>query len=572
LAGKEVVSHYVHLAVERQQYDLQHGAERGLKFEKEKVDRVITFFQDNLHHWKGEWAGQIVHLEDWQQWMLGVLFGWIGADGYRRFRRLWMEVARKNGKSFIAAGIGLYLMDFDNEPGAEIFAIATKREQVTRYIWRDACQMVAASPDLARRIHRFRASNTLVCEETESSFQALGSDASTLDALNVHGGLLDEVHEHPTLEIHEKIETGMGARRQPMLCRFTTAGDESPGSPYEQLHEYAANVVEGFREKFVDDREFVFLACLDADDDPFNEACWAKANPNLGVSVKLAFLREQAVKAKNEPAFLPTFLRYHCNRRAHVDAAPIPLDLWDACEDPSLRDDDLAGRDCYGGLDLATTTDLAALGRVYPEIRADGSEGIVVKCDAWCPDEGIDKRARTDGAPYAEWASQHWLTATAGNIIDYRFIEDTLGGLAAKVVFRDIGFDKAKAADVCIRLADAGLPLTECPQGPLHMTAPFNRLLDLVRSGRLRHDGNPLLRWCIGNLRVKDAAGGLVRIVKANQRARIDGAVGILMALARLMLATPEAGNSYSDDYDKPLIVRRDGGGSYGKDYSEVTP
>lgn len=547
MSGKQTACRLVNLAVERHYYDLDHAAARGFVFDWRTGARVVEFVERWLCHWKAEWAGQPIRLEPWQQWGLIVLFGWLRPDGMRRFRRAWWRIARKNGKSLLAAAIGLYLMDADDEPGAEIFAAATKREQVTEYVWKDAWKMVSASPALSRRIQRWRSSVTLTCEETGSKFQALGADEDTLDALHPHGAIVDEIHAHRTRGVWDKLETGMGARRQPLLFAITTAGDEMPNTPYEELDTYATSILEGFRgEKFVDDSWMVFAFELDADDDPFDPAVWVKANPNLGVSVKPEFLAEQATKARNEPAFLPSFLRYHCNRRAAAGGeAAIPLDLWDACEDSGLLDADLSGRACYGGLDLSTTTDLTAFATLW----ADG-DGYLLRAHGWCPESGIERRAREDGAQYAAWAAQGWLTATPGNIVDYQLLQAQLLYWFGRYSYAEIAYDRARAADVCVRLRDAGLPMVETPQGPVAFTGPYNRLLDLVRSGRLRHDGSPLLRWCVGNLRVREAGSGLWRKWKVNSRSRIDLIDAGIMALSRALL-----GGTSGDVYDGRLLV-----------------
>jgi phage terminase large subunit-like protein len=530
LAGHETVGRHLRNAVERHEYDLTYGAQRGLYFDWEAGNRVVRFIEEFLCHWKGEWAGQPVLLEPWQQWLLIVGFGWRKADGTRRFHRWWVKVARKNGKTLLAAAIGLYLMVADGEEGAEIYAAATKREQVSEFIFKDAWKMAQASPYLRKIIHRYRASFTLVHEQSGSKFQALGSEEHTLDALNTHCALIDEMHAHPTRGVYDKLETSMGARRQPLLIVVTTAGDNTPDTPFEQLDTYAASVVEGFREKFLDDGLFVFSCELDPEDDPFDESVAKKANPNLGVSVKVDFWREQMNKARNDVAFLPSFLRYHCNVRSNAESAWITPDAWDACEDLALDWNSFAKTPCYGGLDLSTTTDLTALALVYPD-----GDGIALRCFAWCPEIGIEKKAHEDNAQYLQWVKDGWLTATPGNIVDYRFVEETLLKLSANTLWSEIGYDRAKAADVCIRLADAGLPMIEVPQGPVNMTAPVNRFEDFVKAKRIRHDGNPLLRWAIGNARIKDASGGLRRIIKAHSRSRIDPVVATLMALSRSM-------------------------------------
>src|SRR5512139_1249755 len=285
VAGRVVACHWVQAACQRHVDDLKHGAERGLHFDREAAEHVLKFFTI-LKHSKGEWAGRPLVLEPWQQFLIWTLFGWKRADGTRRFRTAYIEVARKNGKSTIGAGVGLYLLAADGEPGAEIYSAATKRDQA-RITHLEAVRMVKASPMLRKRIRTFR--DNLNIEGTASKFEPLGADADTLDGLNIHGAIIDEIHAHKTREVWDKLDTGTGARRQPLMFGITTAGYDRQSLCWT-LNEYSKKVLDGVIE---DDTFFALIYTLDDGDDWQDETTWIKANPNLKVSKKNDDLRRK---------------------------------------------------------------------------------------------------------------------------------------------------------------------------------------------------------------------------------------------------------------------------------------
>ena len=286
----------VRLAVERHARDLETGAERGLRFDREAAGYALRFFSF-LRHSKGEWAGQPFALEPWQQFLIWAAFGWKRADGLRRFRTVYEEVPRKNGKTTMLAGLGLYLLTADGEPGAEVYSAATKRDQA-KLSWTEAVRMRGASPSLSRMVQHFRASDNLSVEATASKFQPLGADADTMDGLNIHAALIDELHAHRTRAVVDVLNTATGSRRQPLIWEITTAGYDRNSVCYEH-HEYSRQVLEGTVE---DDSWLAWISTIDEGDDWKDESTWAKANPNLGISVKLDDLRRKAEQAKRMPS------------------------------------------------------------------------------------------------------------------------------------------------------------------------------------------------------------------------------------------------------------------------------
>src|SRR5512139_2470424 len=279
VAGRVSACHWVQQAAQRHIDDLEHGAERGLHFDQDAAEHVLKFFTI-LRHSKGEWAGRLIELEPWQQFLLWTLFGWKRADGTRRFRTAYIEVARKNGKSTMGAGIGLYLLAADGEPGAEIYSAATKRDQA-RITHLEAVRMVRSSPMLKRRIRTFR--DNLNIEGTASKFEPLGADADTTDGLNIHGAIVDEIHAHKTREMWDRLDTATGARRQPLMFGITTAGYDRQSLCWT-LNEYSKKVLDRVID---DDTFFGLIYTLDEGDDWQDEKTWIKANPNLNVSKKI---------------------------------------------------------------------------------------------------------------------------------------------------------------------------------------------------------------------------------------------------------------------------------------------
>ncbi|MGL6351544.1 MAG: terminase large subunit, partial [Aeromonas sp.] len=305
LSGVQPACRWVRLACERHKHDLETGHERGLYFDERSAKVVIIFFSI-LRHWKGEWGGRTIRLEPAQQFWLWSLFGWRRADGSRRFRTAYLEVARKNAKTTTAAGIGLYLAFLDGEPGAEVYSAATKRDQA-RISHKDATQMVKASPELSQMIGVFR--DNLHELKSGSKFEPLSSDFNSLDGLNVHGVIADELHAWPDPELWGVLKTGTGARRQPLMVAITTAGVNQQGICYGQ-REYVTRILKNIVQ---DD---AYWGCiytidtktdwpdLDQDDDWRDEKTWIKANPLLGVSKKLDTMRSDATEAANKPAEL----------------------------------------------------------------------------------------------------------------------------------------------------------------------------------------------------------------------------------------------------------------------------
>lgn len=524
LSGRQLTCELVRLAVERHVRDLtrQDDDDFPYYFDPDAAQRVIDFFQF-CNHVEGKWAGTPIILEDWQQFMFWVPFGWMrkGSD-IRRFRRVYIEVARKNAKSTVTAGLGLYFLLADGEAGAQVYSAATTRDQA-KIIHGAASKMVKVSPFLSKAVQVFR--SNISVPETFSKFEPLSSDFNTLDGLSPSCGLIDEIHAHKNRGVVDVIETGMGARQQPMMWMITTAGINTADSIALEFRNHGEQVLKGIRD---DDVYFPLIYTQDADDDWLDEKVWVKSNPNLGVSVNLEELRELALKAKEIPAAQNNFktkrLNIWCNSRSRW----IPVERWDSCREDFLVQD-LIGKECYAGLDLSTTTDLSAFVLVFPWEY----ETYKVLPFFWVPEENAELRARRDRVPYPQWIREGLITATPGNVIDYSFIRHKIVELSSVYKVREIRSDPWNAAQILQQLQeDDGLLVVEHRQGFASMSGPMKTLETLVMSQKLRHDGNAVLRWMFDNVSVKMDPAGNVKPDKEKSAERIDGIVGLIMGIA----------------------------------------
>lgn len=539
---------YERLCQERHARDLElasqpGGHPRGLWFDAEAAERPIQFIENYCTHHKGEWAGKPLLLDPWQKNIIRQVFGWMRADGTRRFRTAYWEEPRKNGKSTKAAGLGLYLTVGDREPGAEVYASATKKDQA-RIVWDEAAKTVRKSPNLQRFVRAFR--NSLHCERLGSKFEPLGADSNTLDGLNPHGNIVDELHAHRDRGVWDVLDTAMGARRQPLTLVITTAGTYSPESIGWQMHDYAQKVLEGV---FEDDAFHAFIAS--ADEPPkgeegyyFTEAAQRQANPGYGVSVKPTYLAEQAEKAQRQPHFTNEYLRLHLNVWTQQVTRWLSLERWTE-SDPVppretaramalAREAELAGRKCWGGLDLSSKWDLSALVLAFP---GEGDEVFLV-CRFWLPEGTVEKYAKKGQQHYAQWAKDGWLTTTPGDVVDYEFIRAEVNALAKRYDIQDIAFDRWGAQDVSNRLSSDGAQLVEFGQGHRSMSEPSKDLEARVISRKVRHAGNPVLRFCVANAVVTTDSAGNIKPDKSKAADRIDGVVATVMALGRIIASS----------------------------------
>lgn len=518
--GKIVVGKWVRRAAERHIRDRDGGKARGLRWKPELVERVGKFF-GLLRHSKGRaWAGKPFALEDWQVFGLGSMFGWVRDDGRRRYRTAYWEICRKNGKSTIAAGAGLYLLACDHEPGAEVYALATKRDQA-RIVWTEAERMVRASPDF-RKACRFR-HNHLAFPRTNSFFAPLGRDKDGLDGLNPHGAIIDEMHAIRDRELVEVIDTATGARFQPLLFQITTAGARRWGICFEQ-REYSEKLLDGLIE---DDSLFPFIASIDADDDWRDEACWPKANPNLGVSCSLEEMRTLAKSAVEVPAKAATFQRYKCGRWIETDNRAILPEVW-AAGKLDFDAADLAGRPCYAGVDLSNVRDLTSVTLAFP-----GDDGTLrVLSRSWIPEASAWERTRRDRAPYVAWMDSGAIVPVPGDSMQFSYPKAFLREVRQRYDLRAVGVDPWNASQLAQDLDAEGFDVVRVHQGKRWMSSPAHELERLLLARQLHHNGDPVLAWAASNLCYKVDGEGNRQPSKALSTERIDPIVALLIALA----------------------------------------
>lgn len=537
------VGKYERLAYARQTRDLALAAQpgghpKGFVYDEAIAERAVMFAEKFCKHHKGEWAGKPLMLEDWQRFVLRCVFGWLKPDGTRRFHTAYEEVPRKNGKTQKCGAVGNYLMVADGEPGAEIYATATKEEQA-KLVWEGAKQMVAQSPDLKKWVRAYQKS--LVCARTNSFFKPLGADSDTLDGLNPHGHICDELHAHKKRALFDVMLTGMGARRQPLTFIITTAGVYDPASIGWEMHTHAQQVLDGSIE---DDGFFAIIFAADEGDDPFDPDTWAKANPNLGVSVKLEYLAKQAKLAKDQPSFLNTFLRLHLNVWTQQVTRWIPIEKWNERSEPLAPITSYAGRDAFLGLDLSTSLDICALAIDIPS-----GEWHDVFWNFYVPEELVRQRTLNAKMPdYAAWVREGWLTAVPGNVVDYAWIRRDINALRDILCVRQLAFDPWNATQLTTELQGDGWSvdpdakkeqLVKVRQGPQSMSEPSKKFEELVVSSRFRHGGNPVARWMVDNAVIRYDVNNNIAPDKRSALGKIDGVVAAIMALSRAIVTQP---------------------------------
>lgn len=536
LTGETVACKWVKLACLRHVVDLRDGHERGLRFDRDAAIHRIEFYRF-CRHYQGEWAGQVIEPEPWQQYVNWVVYGWKRADGTRRFRRVYESVARKNGKSTIVATDGIYLAFFDGEAGAEVYTAATKEEQA-KIIHRASTRMVKSSKALSRMIRVYR--NNMNDESTASKYEPLGQDSHTEDGLNVHAGLIDEYHAHPNDGMYNVLRSGMGARRQPLLWVITTAGfDKDCACHIEQ--EYAQNILDGV---FSDDSYFAIIYAPDNPEDWTNETEWLKANPNLGVSIYIDDFREQCEQAKRVPSKQNEFKTKRLNIWTESTLAWITSEVWAKCGG-AVDVEGLRGRKCYGAFDLSSTTDMSAWALCFPPETEDDTYKFLwrffvpqAELDSRFPNRHVLNNIRT-------WIRQGFVLATPGNVIDYDFIRAQILEDAGIFDIQSIPYDPYNASQLVNDLTKEDLNLVEFRQGYLTMSPAAKDFEQKVLSGQISHGNNPVMRWMISCAELStDPAGNIKPVKPARDKSdkRIDGVIAAIMSLSAAVRGVESAG------------------------------
>lgn len=509
-------------------YDILRDSE-NFTFDPERAQKVISFFERFLKHQKGLSAGEAFTLLPWQRDLLSTMFGWVDEKGLRRYRRVWLEIPRKNGKSTISSGLGLYLLYGDGEQSAEVVSAAGDRDQAA-IVFDVAKGMVEGDPRLSRLSKVYR--REIKFEHSRSSFKVISSDAGTKHGMNISGLIADEVHVWPNRDLWDTLHTSMGSRAQPLSIAITTAGHSRTSIAWEQ-HDYALKVRDG---TIKDPRFLPVVYAAPEGSDWTDPETWKIANPSIGVSISEEYLEQECQRAKEVPSFVNTFLRLHLNVWTEQETRWLPMDRWDEMSEESIDSESLVGRECWLGLDLGSTADTTALVAVFP--GDDGS--MTVLPYFFLPEENIQSRERRDRIPYRAWAHEGHIQLTPGVVTDYTFVEAKIMELVEKYRVREVTLDRWNATDIATRLDKEGAPVTFMGQGYRSMSGPSKRLEEMVLSKKLKHGGHPILRSQASQVRVEmDPAGNIKPTKKATgarkNAERIDGIVALVMAIGRIM-------------------------------------
>lgn len=516
----------------------------GAVFDPARVDRVLAAF-DRLRHTQGRWAGKPLTPANWQvAYILAPVFGWVRWDEessqmVRVIRTAHIDVPRKNGKTTIAGGLGMYLTAADGEQGAQVLAVAASKDQAG-FCFNPVKAIAEKSPDLAPYVKAL--AGKIVHPASASYFQVVASVGDLLHGANVHGAVIDELHVHKTRDVVDAVETGTGARSQPLIVAITTADEGKPGTIYAEKREYVEKLARGV---FVDFTFYgVVWAAAESERDlierglsPFSEEAQRRANPGYGVSPTKAFLAAEADKAQQSPAGLARYMRLHLGIRTKQATRFIKLTDWDAPDNAeAISETLLAGLPCHGGLDMGSVSDLTSLCWIFPDRPADTYK---VLWRFWVPEAALDDLDRRTAGSARAWVREGWLMTTPGAVFDPSAVNDQLDEDAQKFAVQTVGYDRWGANDVTRKAGEAGMTMVAIGQGFAALSAPLKEMLRLTLVGRLRHGGNPVARWMVDNLAVAMDRHGNVKPDKAAAADKIDGVSAAVNALRECMEAAP---------------------------------
>ena len=556
LSGKILACKWVRLACQRHINDRK---KKSIRFDKKAAQDAVNFFPNFLLFYEGEFDGKPFILSPHQAFIVGSVFGWKTKDGFRRFRTAYIEAAKGDGKSPLAAGIGIYGLVADSESGAEIYSAAVTRDQAG-IVFRDAKAFVEGSPSLQKKLNVGVAS--IDYADKHSFFRPVSSEHRGLDGKRPHIALVDEIHEHPNDMVVNKIRAGTKGRRQALIFEITNAGHDRHSICF-QHHEYTEKILEGVVEN---DAWFGFMTGLDVCekcsaegktipqdgcpdcDDWRDEKVWIKATPNLGITIKEKYLKEQVDEAKEMPSKENIVKRLNFCIWTESITKWLPSDAWNACAFP-VDPMALKGRTCYGGLDLSSTTDLTAWVLVFPPVEEGGKYEVL--CHFFLPADNMMERVRRDKVPYDVWVRQGFIQVTPGNAIDYGFIIDQIKKDMTDYQIAELAFDRWGSSKITTDLQDLGFEvegkrtLVQFGQGYASMNSPTKEVEKMVLSKEIAHGGNPVLSWNVSNVAISPGPAETKKPDKERSTERIDGAVALIMAIGRAMLRPKPIASKY---------------------------
>ncbi len=545
LSGRIPACSLVKKACERQLDDLdRYGDGKRFIYDAEAGDRICWFIE-HLTHVKGELAGQEIKLEPWQVFILHTTFSWKTTEGIRRFRRVYIEVPRGNGKSSLSSGVALFCLCGDREPGAEVYSFATTRDQA-KIVFGDAKEMARQNPKLKRAFDLQVLATSLYVPKTNSYFQAKSAEGSTLDGLNTHLAVIDELHAHKTRAVYDVVETSLGKRRNSLMWVITTAGFDTAGICYE-VRSFVKQIL---NKEAQDESQFGIIYGLDEGDDWTSEEALQKANPNWGVSVRPEIITSLQAKAIARPSAANNFKTKHLDVWCSAASSWMDMPAWNLCR-RSIALSDFEGFDCYMGLDLGAKNDLTAKVLVFP-VEENGRLNYYVFGTYYAPRAALLKSGNSQ---YDGWETLGYLKVTEGAVTDFNQIEADILEDCSRFRVKSVAYDPWQATQLATRLSDNDVPMVEYRNTVQNMSDPMKWLEALVQDKRLIHEGDPALTWMMGNVVAKRDFKDNVFPRKEVYENKIDGAVALIMALG-LCVNEENAGafQEYEADSEVPFF------------------
>lgn len=520
LAGKIPVCSLVKKVVKRHYDDLKNAHKRGYYFSEDHAQYALKSFLF-VKHSKGEFAGKQFVPSPWQQFWVAVAFGWLRmADGSRRFREVYQEVARKNGKTTMLAGLGIYMLMMDGEAGAEVYAAATKMDQA-KLLFRETQNMIAGSPLLSRKV---KVNRDVLEAPLSSRFVPLGRDSKSMDGLNPNCAIIDELHAHKTSEIYDVLKSALGGRKQPLIWIITTAGFDLSAFGYEQ-HVYAEKVASG---KILDDELLPIIYTVDDVDKWDDPVEWFKANPNMGVSVYEDNLAADCERAKRQPIQQVNFKTKRLNIWLSSGTTWIPVEDWRKCGDSELKLEDFKGERCWIGIDLAEKRDIAALCLGF---KRNGKFYLFFRMYL-----NSFEAEKQENQHFRRYQQNGELIVTDGNATDFDVIRADIERFSREFDLVEVPYDPRFSSYFATKLFEQGIPMLEMTQTSTHFTEPVIELENLILEGKVVHDANSMMEWMMSNVVIKISKfSGLKHPTKEGEKDKIDGVVAMLMALSRMM-------------------------------------
>jgi phage terminase large subunit-like protein len=519
---------------------------RGAMFDGARVDRVLKAFS-LLRHTQGQWAGLPLNPDPWQiAYIIAPVFGWVRWDVdsktfVRIIRKFYVDIPRKNGKSTLLGGLAIYMMAADGEPGAQIVCAATSEKQAG-FVFNPIKTLAEKSPALKR--HAKPLLKRIIHPRSGSYIEVVSSVADAQHGANIHFGCIDELHVHKTPDLVETIETGTGSRRQPLIGMITTADSGKKNTIYSRKREYVEQLA---RRALKDPATYGVIWAADPMADPFIEETWKTANPGYGISPTRSSMRAAAAEAQQSPADLAKFQRLHLGLRTKQETKYINLEVWDR-NGSLVVEEELTDRAAFGGLDLASTSDLCSLSWIFP-----AEEGFDVIWRHWTPEENLANLDKRTAGMATVWVRQGFLILTPGNVADYDFIRTQINLDREKFDVRGLAYDPWNSSQLVNDLVADGAPMIKTRQGLVTLSAPTKELQRVLLEGTaakpmFRHGGNPIVRWMADNFAVSMDAAGNVKPDKANSADKIDGIASAINAMSLVIAMEPQKKSKYDDE------------------------